>query len=988
MNEINLKNNDNNQKIMENNDMKDSIFLIDNPCTERNDSIGFKSYVDNLIEIVFSSDAKMIGLISNYGSGKSTVINMMENRKEIKNNEKVLFIKINLWNLPSSKEVKSEEDLTINIHKSFLNQVLRQTTLEDNQKKSLENKINKNYSFLDMAVEDSNFENLLFWLALFFVLIIITSFKIVSNKIPWILSSIIKFIFALIFTKILLKSKIYFSFNKESKDNRIIDEFETTECFIKIMEKLNNKEIEKVIICIEDIDRFSNGADTIRFLEQIYKFYSESCKITNPKVTFIVAIKPASLIENKESELENSKVIKINDEIKNIYEKIFDYIINLQPVAIQNYDSLIEGLLTPKYEQLKNINLPLPIEEYENIYQYLYRGKKNTIRDIKHRYNYAINLYQNLLANLKISNDAEINIETCFYVAYLEDEFSESFYHLINDSESFKQMVIHRLVEGNLEMIDECKDESCPYKREENFKKEIEYGFNNKLIDMNYSMYFYQLPKSKKIKSVFDTVVNNIILTDDTKRCLKEYKQIEKASEEEITKSLQTRIRKDANKDNSKDTFPDVVFKNQRIFKNAYINFNNQLINYVSSIRVKEQEKKVLNIIEELSHYQLDEAVEVVDTLINNVVENFKEEYENEEILQYRNKLVLKIKMYPEICKKLFNSEFPTITKIEMALIADINDILEYVNPDQINDELIENILQFNTQELKCINLTKFLVKCSNIDSKYFNAIFYGYEYNFNEREKYDLIQNLKIMNKLNLQTAKDYLKFFKHLEFIPAILEKDFLNLIKNSDERDSLENEYVDLIISTNQLSSEAMKYLDKTNTFYTLNEKLEKKLYKKGHYKLYVYSKSNRTKKFQLDEENMIDNLKSSYIYYFLNSNLMLKTTTISPDMAEFIKNNLNIENLPIERRCLLNILPQTLSDVSFILLNKDESYINEYLSNVKEFYKKDKNKIFELIYRLAYENCFLKEGTYYKLLKKFEKSKRNTFNKIKKNKKLKV
>ena len=71
-----------------------------------------------------------------------------------------------------------------------------------------------------------------------------------------------------------------------------------------------------------------------------------------------------------------------------------------------------------------------------------------------------------------------------------------------------------------------------------------------------------------------------------------------------------------------------------------------------------------------------------------------------------------------------------------------------------------------------------------------------------------------------------------------------------------------------------------------------------------------------------------------------------------------------------------------------LGVSDTYINEYLSNVKEFYKKDENKIFKLIYRLAYENCFLKEGTYYKLLKKFEKSKRNTFNKIKKNKKLKV
>ena len=80
MNDINLNNNDNNQKIMENNDMKDSIFLIDNPCTEKDDSIGFKVYVDNLIEIVFNTDAKMIGLISNYGSGKSTVISMMENQ--------------------------------------------------------------------------------------------------------------------------------------------------------------------------------------------------------------------------------------------------------------------------------------------------------------------------------------------------------------------------------------------------------------------------------------------------------------------------------------------------------------------------------------------------------------------------------------------------------------------------------------------------------------------------------------------------------------------------------------------------------------------------------------------------------------------------------------------------------------------------------------------------------------------------------------------
>jgi hypothetical protein len=67
------------------------------------------------------------------------------------------------------------------------------------------------------------------------------------------------------------------------------------------MEACKQGGIKKVIICIEDIDRFTNGEGTIRFLEQIYKFYSESVDILNIDIKFIVAIKPASKLETIDS---------------------------------------------------------------------------------------------------------------------------------------------------------------------------------------------------------------------------------------------------------------------------------------------------------------------------------------------------------------------------------------------------------------------------------------------------------------------------------------------------------------------------------------------------------------------------------------------------------------------------------------------------------------------------------------------------------------
>ena len=78
-----------NEQIINNNDLKEniieaeydecneSVYLIDNPWSEEEDSIGFGVYINNLIDILTNMSAKIIGLISNYGSGKSTVVDMV-----------------------------------------------------------------------------------------------------------------------------------------------------------------------------------------------------------------------------------------------------------------------------------------------------------------------------------------------------------------------------------------------------------------------------------------------------------------------------------------------------------------------------------------------------------------------------------------------------------------------------------------------------------------------------------------------------------------------------------------------------------------------------------------------------------------------------------------------------------------------------------------------------------------------------------------------
>ena len=164
--------------------------------------------------------------------------------------------------------------------------------------------------------------------------------------------------------------------------------------------------------------------------------------------------------------------------------------------------------------------------------------------------------------------------------------------------------------------------------------------------------------------------------------------------------------------------------------------------------------------------------------------------------------------------------------------------------------------------------------------------------------------------------------------------------------------------------------MKYFANYATkFYFFSQDLEEVLYSKKYYKLYVYSRTKRLGIFSLDLANRTENLKEAYIYYLKNPSLLLEKLSVDTEMAKYIKKNVDLNELSVESRCLLNVLEQTYDDVKMILMSKDEDYVNSYLKTVKFFVIEEQKQILNEIYSWAKLTRQLDRDTYEILRNKF-------------------
>ena len=963
--------------------MNDNKFLLDLPENCDNDAIGYKVYVTNLIDAI-KSNARMVGLLSNYGSGKSTVINMV--KEKIKQDRfmktKFKLISINLWKINNEKEQRNanSEDSTLNIHK-FLLRSLIQYLPESANKEYFRKKIDNKYTLFNIVMKNKSDNYILCLLFAIFLFNIIMKLDIVGFSVPRVCNFILDLAFCICFIILLSRSKVYLSFNKETS-NRTINENDTIDCFNEIINEIKSSEgYDNIVICIEDLDRYNDSETVIRVIEQIYKFYIENEKEKNVK--FIISLKPPyTLVKDNYLSLTQDSIKKVLKEYKELYEKLFDVIINLQTISYQNYGSVLIKLLEQKKDLLQLIKLELPEREEEiGVWSYLYKGKNVTVRDIKHRYNYFLVVYENLYKHKQSLNNAnliEINVETCLFIAYLEDEYSDDFYHLLEDSQKFNNIVASYIF--NKEIIISTTDN---YSAE--FISEISDALRKGIITIDYSMYFYKYPKGKPILNIFDSTIQNAIFSDHWQNIYNFDLYCEKAGNDTIIKSLKQKVKESG--------IPEIFFANKIIFHEANQLYSEDIRLFLSQSNVFSSENGVKTVKKRLIQLgQLYKAGEekILEDYIDIIAKDLEENYNTDKIIEYRKEIIKTIGLISNL-SPLYNDNLPLITVEEITPETSPSIVLSLINPNLIKDESIMKIIDIiATKDISFKSLVLFFDRISSIDKEIFKEIFYSFDYiKYSRNERYMIYK--KDYKCLELNHFEELKRIAQKTRILPYKNEKYVINELNKMEKEDKKISEqlYIDIINIVGNISSLFKKYITNCTTYYTYNEKIEDELYESDLYKQYVYSKCNRSKHLSYEPSRFIT-LKESFLYYFINSKNLNDSYNIDIEVLNYIKQNVSYKDLSFFKIMLLLEVPQTYEDFLCVYNKKyknpgnDSSELSRYLKSIKFIDNDSEEKIIIfLINEVKKKNLNLSMQTYKHIVKAINNiSNIRKFQKIKK------
>ena len=243
---------------------KEGIYFIEGVAEK--DLIGYKSYVDSL-NVAMNSGAKFIGLISDYGNGKSTLLDILKKSEYGENYE---LVTINLWNCD-----ENDNNNTIDIHRVFLHQLVDKIKIKS--KNYYKKKIDKNYNIFDIKGKEKN-KFYILSLAIFYILILFEKLKFIQ-----LFSEELKMIgYFLIAILTLLNIIIYMpviAYKKADSSNREIDENDTKDLYNEIIKEYNiqnKRNLKTLVICLEELDRYNNCNKVLEYLKEFYKFYRES----------------------------------------------------------------------------------------------------------------------------------------------------------------------------------------------------------------------------------------------------------------------------------------------------------------------------------------------------------------------------------------------------------------------------------------------------------------------------------------------------------------------------------------------------------------------------------------------------------------------------------------------------------------------------------------------------------------------------------------
>lgn len=586
-------------------DNKKLIYLNTPITTKENDIIGLSVCANKLSDAI-DEGAQMIAITSPFGSGKTSVIDLLQENRQ--GNKKEHILKIPMWS-----QLHQLENRTNELHKNFLYQI--SSLINHKRGTYISRRLSNNYGLLTLNSNKKRYW-IVFTIALLFACIAWCINNFSENIEKWVPVSPQYLTIALIIMAIymgiivLTRAEIIFSSQKSEKErtieeDEIIDLYRTeilkygTHLGNWIREKTKDQKCkllrgQKYIIVVEDLDRTNDGKSVIEFLTELRKYYlpnnysNHKKALFKNKVVFIVNIKSESILiseikSNQETDTskitlelntndDNTVTEMIDNDIsetyigEHLFAKIFDYVIDLQTINIADYETILEGLLQAKKDTLNNLGLS-SIGKLIEIPGMLWiiRGKNLDIREIKNRLNKAFLIFETL-QNRFAEEKETISFEKCAIVAYLTTAYELEF--KLTDDAAFQEL-IERDIQHKLDE-DLCK--SILNTRNNDYVKAVLELIKSKLIDDSYRMYFYNYPKDSRIYSYSETIVRKAILYGEDSEDLN-------SAIESVMNNCSTIIVDSFKQMNQlKLRFPHIVFQKEELYIQALIHASDEVI--------------------------------------------------------------------------------------------------------------------------------------------------------------------------------------------------------------------------------------------------------------------------------------------------------------------------------------------------------------------------------------------------------------------------
>lgn len=651
--------------------------------SKEEDILGISAYAESVSTAV-KQGATMIGVIADYGTGKSSLTELIATNKDVGK-----VIKVNMWD-----SLKNDDPCNLELDKAFLSKVA-----QNSGNKSLARHVNKRLNSKSGFISFTMKSSMLWIYIMFAIVFFIGGVFLTSVKFDYpfwnenfnSVVSIICYVIAIMLLAIYLsKGGIAFSSWKTEGTTKF-EQCDIYSIFSEMVETLRYKykstrARKKKLIVIEDLDRAKDVKLIIPFLKELYRF-AGMCR--EDGIVFLVSIMPEeTLLEGQES---------LRCKIQ--YSKIFDYIVELKPIHADDSVDVLDELLKTKEENIKKL---LNTEELNySDFAILAEGKNLTIRDIKHRINSALVLYESLRE--KGDYQSYINIRTCCVVAYLQSQFEKDFQKLLKDDMLFSEIIKDGITEKIAPRAYEDKIKNLVSKfnlkvGNDKFCERLVRFIINGDINSDYRQYFYNYPKGSYFKCAEEVLLQEVLFyPKENKLTDKEFNMcVEKAlllGGKIIDISINALI-------NRNYPIPMIIFKNEKLLEYCYDKFPKIVIDSLQANAIWHDDcaHSTSQILGLINKYNFSNKTQLLEDYGKRVAESFLTNDLKTLVCRFE---VLKTLgnniIYLHNIFKSTNSSI--LTKEELNLVKNEETFLLLFNPDKIDSTFIIALSQWHIKK-------------------------------------------------------------------------------------------------------------------------------------------------------------------------------------------------------------------------------------------------------------------------------------------------